>query len=55
MTPLQAPGALKEARVGLGTDNTAVLAGDRNKLTNESSGEGPTDSVVDINPDNASV
>jgi hypothetical protein len=55
MAPLQAPGALKETHMGLGTDNTAVLAGDGNELTNESSCERPTDSVMDVNPDHTGV
>jgi hypothetical protein len=55
MTPLQAPSALKEARVGLGTGYTAVRAGDRNELANESSCEGPRDRVVDVDPDSARV
>jgi hypothetical protein len=55
MAPLQAPGALKETHMGFGTNNTAVLAGYRNKLANESLCEGPTDHVMDISPDSTSV
>jgi hypothetical protein len=55
MAPLQAPSALKEARVGLGASYTAVHAGDGNKLANESFCIGPRDRVVDIYPDSASV
>jgi hypothetical protein len=55
MAPLQAPSALKEACVWFGADDATVLAGDWNILTNESSCEGPTDCVVNINPDSTSV
>jgi hypothetical protein len=55
MAPLHAPGALKEARMGLGANDATILAGNGNILTNESSCEGPTDSVVDVNPDSTCV
>jgi hypothetical protein len=55
MAPLQALGALKETRVGFGSNNSAVLASDGDELANESSCKGPTDCVMDINPDSACV
>jgi hypothetical protein len=55
MAPLQALGALKETHVGLGADDATVLASDGNILTNESSCKRPTDSVMNVNPDSASV
>jgi hypothetical protein len=55
VTPLQAPSALKEARVGLGTGYAAVHAGDGNELTDKSFCIGPGHCVVDIDPDRTRV
>jgi hypothetical protein len=35
MAPLQAPNALKETHMGLGADDSAVLAGNGNELAYE--------------------